>query len=267
MFSRYVAIGDSLTEGLGDTPWPGGVPRGWADRLAQHLTVQAGDPIRYANLAVRGQKAAQVRESQLPAALAARPDLVTITAGMNDLMRAKVDIDAVENDLDHMARRLAEQGVVTVLVPLPDMTGLLPIGARIKGRVDALNSALAGVAHRRGVLLAPLPPREVFGRPEAWSSDRLHLSPLGHSRFALGMLHTLGLPTPSPWDEPVAVTPSRSSVLRLAGELRWWAGFAGPWIGRRLTGRSSGDGRTGKRLTLEPWITDAIVARGGVATD
>ena len=256
MFSRYVAIGDSLTEGLGDTPWPGDVPRGWADRLAQHLTDHAGHPIEYANLAVRGQKAAQVRDTQLPVALAASPDLVTITAGMNDLMRPKVDIDAVGHALDDMAHRLAAAGVVTVLVPLPDMTGLLPIGARIKGRVDALNSTLTEVAGRRGSLLAPLPPRGVFGHPEAWSSDRLHLSSLGHSRFALGMLHTLGLPTASAWDEPLVPGPKPASVQRAVGELRWWAGFAGPWIGRRLTGRSSGDGRTGKRLELEPW-TDA----------
>ena len=202
---------------------------------------------------VRGQKAAQVRESQLPAALAARPDLVTITAGMNDLMRVKVDLGAVEAELDHMAERLAAEGVMTVLVPLPDMTGLLPIGARIKGRVDELNAALAGVARRRGVLLAPLPPRQVFGQPAAWSSDRLHLSALGHTRFALAMLHTLGLPTSSAWDEPLPVAPAMNPVSRVAGELRWWAGFGGPWIGRRLRGRSSGDGRTGKRLDLEPW--------------
>ena len=96
----------------------------------------------------------------------------------------------------------------------------------------------------------------MFGRPEAWSSDRLHLSPVGHSRFALGMLHTLGLSTPSPWDEPLVPGAPLGSVQRAVGELRWWAGFAGPWIGRRLTGRSSGDGRTGKRLELAPW-TDA----------
>ena len=253
MFTRYVAIGDSLTEGLDDTPWPGDVPRGWADLLAQHLSVQAGAPIHYANFAIRGQKAGQVRATQLPAALAARPDLVTVTAGMNDLMRPRVDIDAVGDELDDMARQLVESGVVTVMVPLPDMTDLLPIGARLKGRVDALNATLADVARRRGVLLAPLPPRQVFGHREAWSSDRLHLSPLGHSRFALGILHTLELPTPSAWDEPLVAAPPVGSVQRMAGEVRWWAGFAGPWIGRRLTGRSSGDGRTCKRLELEPW--------------
>jgi lysophospholipase L1-like esterase len=218
--------------------------------------VHAGEPISYANLAVRGQKAAQVRESQLPTALALEPDLVTVTAGMNDLMRVNVDIPAVAEELDDIARRLEAAGIVTVLVPMPDMTGLLPIGGRIKGRVDELNSVLADVANRRGALLAPLPPREVFGHPEAWSDDRLHLSPLGHSRFALGMLHTLGLPTPSAWDEPLVAGPAPRAARRVAGELRWWAGFAGPWIGRRLTGRSSGDGRTGKRRELAPW-TDA----------
>ncbi|MEV7395552.1 SGNH/GDSL hydrolase family protein [Aeromicrobium sp. NPDC092404] len=258
MFSRYVAIGDSLTEGLGDTPWPGDVPRGWADRLAQHLTVHAGQPIHYANLAVRGQKAAQVRESQLPAALALEPDLVTVTAGMNDLMRLNVDLAAVAEELDDMARRLRAEDVVTVLVPMPDMTGLLPIGARIKGRVDALNEVLADVASRHGALLAPLPPRQVFGLPEAWSSDRLHLSPLGHTRFALAMLHTLGLPTPSSWDEPLVAAPAPGAARRLAGEVQWWAGFAGPWVGRRLTGRSSGDGRTGKRRELTPWSEKAV---------
>ena len=253
MFTRYVAIGDSLTEGLGDTPWPGDVPRGWADRLAQHLSELARGPVDYANLAVRGQKAAEVRETQLPAALAARPDLVTVTAGMNDLMRPKVDLDAVRDELDDIAQRLADEGIVTVMVPLPDMTGLLPIGARLKGRVDAFNSMLEGVARSRGARLAPLPPRSVFGLPEAWSSDRLHLSPLGHQRFALGILHTLDLPTPAVWDEPLVPTPGPGSVQRAIGEVRWWAGFAGPWIGRRLTGRSSGDGRTGKRLELQPW--------------
>jgi len=257
MFSRYVAIGDSLTEGLGDEPWPGDVPRGWADRLAQHLTDQAGAPVHYANLAVRGQKAAQVRASQLPTALAAEPDLVTVTAGMNDLMRPKVDIGAVGAELDDMARRLTDQGIVTVLVPLPDMTGLLPIGARLKGRVDTFNTTLADVAARRGAVLAPLPPRDVFGLPEAWSSDRLHLSAVGHGRFALAMLHTLGLPTGSAWDEPLVPGPRPPAAQRLVDELRWWAGFAGPWVGRRLRGRSSGDGRTGKRLELEPWTVDA----------
>ncbi|MEY7977661.1 hypothetical protein AB8O53_15245, partial [Streptomyces pilosus] len=44
--------------------------------------------------------------------------------------------------------------------------------------------------------------------------------------------------------------------LLVAGELRWAAGFLGPWLVRRLTGRSSGDGRTAKRPALLPVRTD-----------
>ena len=36
MTIRYVAIGDSFTEGVGDE-YPDGTPRGWADRLAEKL--------------------------------------------------------------------------------------------------------------------------------------------------------------------------------------------------------------------------------------
>ncbi|CAM4052588.1 SGNH/GDSL hydrolase family protein [Janibacter anophelis] len=83
---RYVAIGDSLTEGIGDDPWPDGTPRGWADRLAEMLAAHHGD-VEYANLAVRGLRAQQVLESQVAPALAMEPDVVTLTAGMNDLLR------------------------------------------------------------------------------------------------------------------------------------------------------------------------------------
>ena len=49
-FLRYVAIGDSTTEGLED-PYPDGSGyRGWADRLAERMA-QASPGLLYANLA------------------------------------------------------------------------------------------------------------------------------------------------------------------------------------------------------------------------
>jgi lysophospholipase L1-like esterase len=63
-FERYVAIGDSTTEGL-DDPYPGGAGyRGWADRLAGRLAELQPD-LRYANLVIRGRLAAQVHAEQL----------------------------------------------------------------------------------------------------------------------------------------------------------------------------------------------------------
>lgn len=52
-YHRYVAIGDSQTEGVGDGDDRVGL-RGWADRLAERLAA-ANPGLEYANLAVRGR--------------------------------------------------------------------------------------------------------------------------------------------------------------------------------------------------------------------
>ncbi|MCU0314201.1 MAG: SGNH/GDSL hydrolase family protein, partial [Solirubrobacteraceae bacterium] len=98
-FRRYVALGDSTTEGLED-PYPDGSGyRGFADLLAQRLAALAPD-VRYANLAIRGRKLPQIRAEQLEPALALEPDLVTIVGGVNDVLRPKADVGALAADLD-----------------------------------------------------------------------------------------------------------------------------------------------------------------------
>src|SRR3546814_1658686 len=90
-FSRYVALGDSFTEGVGDPDptSPNGL-RGWADLVAEQLAKHSDD-FGYANLAIRGRKLDPILAEQLEPAVAMRPDLVTIYAGGNDLLRPKVD--------------------------------------------------------------------------------------------------------------------------------------------------------------------------------
>ncbi len=78
---RYVALGDSFTEGVGDIdPTRPNDCRGWADRVAAQL-VANDDAWGYANLAIRGKKLQQVLDEQLDAALALEPTLVTSTPG------------------------------------------------------------------------------------------------------------------------------------------------------------------------------------------
>src|SRR5262245_32662206 len=99
-WARYVALGDSSTEGL-DDPEPTGGFRGWADRLAEHVaTHQSG--VEYANLAIRGRLTAQIVAEQLPVALALKPDLATVLAGMNDLFQPGFDPVAVAADVESM---------------------------------------------------------------------------------------------------------------------------------------------------------------------
>lgn len=249
-FERYVAIGDSISEGIGDESLDGTL-RGWCDRLAEHL--DAAEPgLRYANLAVRGQTAHQVYDTQLAPALALRPDLVTVSAGMNDMMRRGFSVESTQAALDDIVRQLTEAEATVVVLSLPDMTGLLPIGARIKPVVDSLNSAIVQIVEKYGALAPPPPPRPLFADSRLWAADRLHLSGLGYERVANAVLNELGYPSAA-WDAPLEEkTPDPGTVSRVAQSAVWWVRAAGPWLARRLTGRSTGDGRVGKRLELIP---------------
>src|SRR5688572_8686929 len=117
-FARYVALGDSMTEGLIDPDGTGGY-RGWADRLAEHLAAE-GREVLYANLAVRGRRTHEIREQQLEPALALSPDLVTIVAGMNDLLRPSFDLEQVMSDNDFMIHSLTEAGATVLMMTFGD---------------------------------------------------------------------------------------------------------------------------------------------------
>ncbi|MDQ8703579.1 SGNH/GDSL hydrolase family protein [Streptomyces sp. LHD-70] len=261
-YARYVALGDSQTEGLGDGDDTSGL-RGFADRLAEQLAVHSPE-LTYANLAVRGRLAGQVRAEQLDPALALRPDLATVVAGVNDVLRPSFDADAVAGHLEAMFAALTAQGARVATVTFPDPARLTPLARPLSPRIAALNDRVRRAARRHGVVVAETHRHPVVMDPRLWSPDRLHASPLGHLRIASALAHALDLPdSDDSWTRPL---PDQASVGRggapggawqpLAAELRWAAGFLGPWLRRRLTGRSSGDGRTAKRPLLLPVRTE-----------
>src|SRR5690242_16188799 len=116
MFERYVAIGDSTTEGLDDPDGAGGY-RGWANRLAERIAAAQG-ALLYANLAVRGKRARAIRDEQLAPAVAMRPDLATVVAGMNDLLSLDFDARRIAGDVGEMQRALVDRGAVVVTFTL-----------------------------------------------------------------------------------------------------------------------------------------------------
>lgn len=253
-YLRYVALGDSQTEGLGDGDESAGGLRGWADRLAEHLTA-VSPTLRYANLAVRGRVAAQVRAEQLEPALALRPDLVSVVAGANDLLRPRFDAAEVAGHLEEMFAALSSSGAHVVTLTFPDVGRITPLARPLGPRVHDLNARIREAAARHRVTVAETAPHAVTTDPRLWSADRLHASPLGHERIAAAVAHAIELPGSSDaWTLPLpprAVVTGRPAVV---AELRWAAAFLGPWIGRRLRGRSSGDGRTAKRPGLLPLV-------------
>ena len=251
-YRRYVALGDSQTEGLGDGDEALGL-RCWADRLAEHIAHdQPG--LLYANLAVRGRLAGQVRAEQLAPALALEPDLATVVAGVNDLLRPRFDADEVAGQLEAMFAALTAQGARVATVTFPDIRRIVPLARPLAPRVLALNARIREAARRHGVAVADSTPHPAVTDPRLWSADRLHASPRGHALIAAAVAHALALPgSDDSWTRPLAPgAPTRSGLRAVGAELRWAGTFLGPWIVRRVRGRSSGDGRQAKRPALLP---------------
>jgi len=251
-FERFVAIGDSQTEGVGDLPNPDGTDRGWADRFATALAGRDAG-LLYANLAIRGRRVDQVFAEQFEPALAMEPDLVSVIAGMNDLIRPGFDVDRTIATMDRMERAFVESGATVMTITYPDPDGLGPIGGLVEGKVREFNQAIRETTASNGTVLLDLEPIESTADVRIWRPDRLHLNPDGHWRMAHGMLSVIAPELADPaWTDSLPAPPPESAGRRFKGEAEWVFRYLLPWVGRRLTGRSSGDGRSAKRPEYGP---------------
>lgn len=248
-YTSFVAVGDSFTEGMSDL-LPDGSYRGWADLLAARLA--AREPgFRYANLAVRGKLIGQIAQDQVPVAAAMGADVVTLVGGLNDALRPKVDMGRVRDHLESSVELLAPSCKKLVLMRSPGRNG--PVMERFRPRMEQLFATIDELAARHGALVVDLYGAPVLADPRMWDVDRLHLTPDGHRRVAEAVWQTLGLPSELDWrtDLPVAEPPGWTA--RRSQDLSFARQHLLPWIGRRLTGRSSGDGRPAKRPELQPY--------------
>ncbi|NDK88963.1 SGNH/GDSL hydrolase family protein [Gordonia desulfuricans] len=241
-FNRYVALGDSFTEGVGDADpaRPNGL-RGWADRVAEELGRHSAS-FEYANLAIRGKLLDQVIEEQIDTAVALRPDLVTIYAGGNDMMRPSIDIDGLVARYEQALSRLVDTGATVVVFTAYD-AGWAPVFRLTRGRAAVYNELVREVADRLGVTVLDFWRLRGYDDYRMWDTDRLHMSSPGHARMAsevldrLGVQHTIAL-------DPLPAATEPTPDERRRDDLRWARTFLGPWLMRRVRGTSSGDGVT-----------------------
>ncbi|MGW4032077.1 SGNH/GDSL hydrolase family protein [Streptomyces sp. NPDC004838] len=248
-YTSFVAVGDSFTEGMSDL-LPDGSYRGWADLLAARLAARTPG-FRYANLAVRGKLIGQIVDEQVGAAAAMRADVVTLVGGLNDTLRPKVDMGRVRGRLEEAVEKLAPSCGQLVLMRSPGRDG--PFMERFRPRMEELFVHLDELAARHGALIVDLYGSGALGDQRLWHPDRLHLTAEGHRRVAEAVWQTLGLTAEGDWRTPLPPAAPVGWAARRAGDLRFARQHLGPWIGRRLTGRSSGDGRPAKRPELLPF--------------
>lgn len=258
--ASFLALGDSFTEGMHDEVDAAGHPRGWADRVAEALAVERPD-LRYGNLAIRGRLLDQVAAEQVPVALELRPDLVSFHAGANDLLRPRADVAGLLYRYDLAVKRLRATGAEVLLFTVLERAGGTgPLADALARRFQVFNASVRATARRRRALLADVGSESAMHDRRLWHEDRLHLAPAGHARIAAAVLEVLGVRdrdrlggAPGWWREPLPVPPRLGRRQTLAGDLDWARRHLAPWVGRRLRGASSGDGRVAKRPELTPF--------------
>lgn len=248
MFQRYVAMGDSFTEGVGDE-LPSGQVRGWADLVAIGLASASPDPVGYANLAVRGKLLGPILSEQLQPALALKPDLLTIVGGGNDIMRPKVEISYVIDLLEQAVDSVSSIGAQPVMLSGANPSRHLPLGSVMQRRGDKLAEAARAAFTRPGLIFVDNWADAELEQKQYWSIDKLHMNARGHTRVASNVLTALGVPVPPEWTTDASI--SGSPDASVPSTAAYYREYVLPWIGRRLTGRSSGDGRPPKRPMLD----------------
>jgi len=259
--TRLVCLGDSFTEGMCDDLRPDGHHVGWADRVARALALGAAareESVEYANLAVRGKLLDGVVAEQVPVAIGLDPTVVTFHAGPNDVLRRGTDLPDLFRRYDAAVAQVAAGGATVVLVTsIGRAGGSGRVAQLLAGRFARFNDNVRETASRHRALVVDLEPVDVLTDRRLWHTDRLHLDAEGHRRVAAATLEVLGIGDPALlggepgwWRQALPPPPPSSRRSDLVADARWVREHLLPWVGRRLRGVSSGDGREPKDTAL-----------------
>ena len=179
----YVALGDSTAVGIG------GTRGGYVSVLVRKLKeVRPGSKLH--NYSVSGGTTADVTR-QVEKTVAAKPQLVTISVGVNDIRRG-VSLERFAANYDEMLVRLtSETDAIVVISNIPDLSSSRHVPPVVRSYMQAMieqfNTRLREVANKRGVQLFDiyqLTHEELHQHPEYFSSDGFHPSDAGYDLWA-----------------------------------------------------------------------------------
>lgn len=249
MSVTIVALGDSFScgEGVGLDIAP---EQTWTALLCAALP-----GARLTNLSTAGSRVRDVRRHQLPAAVAAQPQLATIMVGLNDVIRSGLCAEQIRWDMQALVDDLRGCGATVLIARWHDpgaVLGLPPglrraLAQRLAGVNAAVDAAVAAAADtppapgaiREGgpyVVRPYVVTLDLGGIPEltdpgAWAVDGIHPSPAGHRAIALSATRILaGIGVSGVRIPKVAnllpMPPGASSARRV----RWLLARGLPWL-------------------------------------
>lgn len=175
---------------------------------------------------------------------------MVFTAGVNDLLRPRVDFAWLRSQLDDAFGKLTATGATVVAFTTYDTDGVL-LFELMRGRFAIYNEIVRELADRHGVQVVDFWRFHEYADARLWDWDRIHMSSHGHRNMAIRVLERLGVPCTLAPVEPSGA-PRAAGLARVGDNIEWFRGFAVPWIGRRVRGISTGDSLSPKypELTL-----------------
>lgn len=175
---RYVALGDSLAQGIGASH----PERGYVGLVAAQLEAATGRSVQVVNLSVSGVRLSDLVDGQLAALGEPVPDLVTVAVGANDAGRT---------DPETFRAAFAQ-----LCDALPDGALVADVPGFQRGRRAAAAAALSAVA--RDVLaarprLVPVALRAATSDMSFrdYAADLFHPSDSGYRHYAAPFVHAL----------------------------------------------------------------------------
>lgn len=197
MWQKYIAFGDSVTAGVGD-PVDRVEMQSWTDWVAESLRV-VNPALIYLNKGQAGSTASHVLREQLPEVRAAKPDLVSITVGANDVRSSKWQVESFSRDLVEILQPFSGLGTTIIMMTYPDLRpAIVKSGTEIPmslilhfQRLEAVNAAIREVSQRFNACLLDFERFAPAQNPAHISSDLVHPNALGHKYTANAALDIL----------------------------------------------------------------------------
>lgn len=188
----YVALGDSTGVGVGARKG-GGYPARLLERLVR---VRPGS--RLVNLCASGATSGDVLRGQAGRVGEARPTLVTLSIGINDVSRQVSPEQFARNYEEILARVREQTDAPVVLSNLPDISHAPAVPAFLRDearrRIELFNARIAEAAARHRLPLVDTYAKSqavIPKHPEFFSPDGFHPSDEGYEFWAFEMWPTV----------------------------------------------------------------------------